>query len=163
MRSLKLPTSYFSFLSVKAISLLSRCLILPRVTCRLSLAFSRSSCVIIRSVPKKSRSGLKRFGVSNVWSGNIVKTREAKFIWEFVHSRFIYFAYGILKMQKAYVHCESKQQDTKLLPITSRNVNRFFLNFTGRFSGEFATNSYLNIPSHVRYLATLPCEISMFK
>ena len=41
-----------------------------------------------------------------------------------------------------------------------------FLNsFTGRLSGKFATNTYtyLNIPSHINYVATLPCEISMFK
>ena len=41
-----------------------------------------------------------------------------------------------------------------------------FLNsFTGRLSGKFATNTYtyLNIPPHINYVATLPCEISMFK
>ena len=35
--------------------------------------------------------------------------------------------------------------------------------FTGRLSGKFATNSYLNIPLHLKYVATLPCEISIFK
>jgi len=34
---------------------------------------------------------------------------------------------------------------------------------TGRLSGKFATKSYLNIPPHLNYVATLPCEISMFK
>jgi len=31
--------------------------------------------------------------------------------------------------------------------------------FTGRLVGKFATNSYLNIPPHVKYVATLPCEM----
>ena len=35
--------------------------------------------------------------------------------------------------------------------------------FTGRLTGKFATNSYLNIPPHLKRVATLPCEISMFK
>jgi len=35
--------------------------------------------------------------------------------------------------------------------------------FTGRLIGKFATNSYLNIPPHLKHVATLPCEISMFK
>ena len=33
--------------------------------------------------------------------------------------------------------------------------------FTGRLNGKFATNSYLNIPPHLKYVATLPCEIRM--
>jgi len=33
--------------------------------------------------------------------------------------------------------------------------------FTGRLNGKFATNSYLNIPTHLKRVATLPCE--MFK
>ena len=35
--------------------------------------------------------------------------------------------------------------------------------FTGRLNGKFATKSYLNIPPHLKRVATLPCEISMFK
>ena len=31
--------------------------------------------------------------------------------------------------------------------------------FTGRLIGKFATNSYLTIPPHLKYVATLPCEI----
>jgi len=31
--------------------------------------------------------------------------------------------------------------------------------FTGRLIGKFATNPYLNIPPHLKYVATLPCEI----
>ena len=31
--------------------------------------------------------------------------------------------------------------------------------FTSTLSGKFATNSYLNIPPHLQYVATLPCEI----
>ena len=35
--------------------------------------------------------------------------------------------------------------------------------FTGRLTGKFATNSYLNIPAHLKYVATLPCEIWMLE
>jgi len=53
-----------------------------------------------------------------------------------------------------------KKHDTKLLPITSPNVNRFLKFFTGRFTGEFAANLCLNIWPHLTYV-TLPCEIRM--
>jgi len=33
--------------------------------------------------------------------------------------------------------------------------------FTGRLTGKFATKSYLNIPPHLKYVATLPYEIWM--
>jgi len=33
--------------------------------------------------------------------------------------------------------------------------------FTDRLTGKFATNTYLNIPPHLKYVATLPCEIRM--
>ena len=32
---------------------------------------------------------------------------------------------------------------------------------TDRLSDKFATNSYLNIPPHLKHVATLPCEIWM--
>ena len=35
--------------------------------------------------------------------------------------------------------------------------------FTGRLTGKFSTNSYLNIPPHLIRVTTLPCEISMLK
>ena len=55
-----------------------------------------------------------------------------------------------------------KKQDTKLLPITSPNVNRFskFCHWQTH-CGKFATNAYLNIPPHLKHVATLPCEIWM--
>ena len=42
-----------------------------------------------------------------------------------------------------------------------KKVFRFSKIFTDRLSGKFATNSYLNIPPHHKYVATLPCEIWM--
>ena len=33
--------------------------------------------------------------------------------------------------------------------------------FTGRLTGKFATNSYLNTPPHLKHVATVPCEIWM--
>ena len=35
--------------------------------------------------------------------------------------------------------------------------------FTDRLSGKFATNACLNIPPHLKYVATLPSKISTFK
>ena len=37
----------------------------------------------------------------------------------------------------------------------------FHNSFTYRLSGKFATKWYLNIPPHLKYVATLPCEICM--
>ena len=55
----------------------------------------------------------------------------------------------------------SKKQDTKLLPITSPNVNRFSNTFHWWPGSKFATNFCFNIPSRLKYVATLPCEIRM--
>jgi len=56
-----------------------------------------------------------------------------------------------------------KKQDTKLLPITYPNTNRFSYFFAGRLSGKFATDWCLNIPPHLTYVATLPCETWMLE
>jgi len=45
------------------------------------------------------------------------------------------------------------------LPITSQNVNQYSIFFTDRLTGKFATELYLNIPPHLKYVAILPCEI----
>jgi len=31
--------------------------------------------------------------------------------------------------------------------------------FTDRLTGKFATNTYSSIPPHLKYVATLPCDI----
>ena len=54
-----------------------------------------------------------------------------------------------------------KKQDTKFLPITSPNINRFSNFFTDGLRSKFATNSCLNIPPCLKRVATLPCEIWM--
>ena len=54
-----------------------------------------------------------------------------------------------------------KKQDTKLFTITSPNVDLFSKFFTDRLNGKFATNAYLNIPSHLKCVAILPCGIWM--
>jgi len=58
-------------------------------------------------------------------------------------------------------HRESKKTRIKLSSITYPNINRFSKFFRGRVSGKFAPNTYLNIPSHLKYFATLTCEIWM--
>ena len=40
-------------------------------------------------------------------------------------------------------------------------VTDFQNSFAVRLIGKFATNSYLNIPPNLKYIATLPCEIWM--
>ena len=52
-----------------------------------------------------------------------------------------------------------KKQDTKLLPITSTNINRFSRFFTVTLSTKFAMNACLQIPPCLEHVATLPCEI----
>jgi len=53
-----------------------------------------------------------------------------------------------------------ERADTKLLPITSPNINRFlkFLSLVG-LGSKFATYSCLNIPPRRKHVATLPCEV----
>jgi len=88
---------------------------------------------------------------------------------------------GILQLNVyiyIYIHCESKKQDTILLSVTSpmlvgiefnaplelRQILTDFQNsFTVRLCGKFVTKPYLNIPPRLKHVATLPCEISMFK
>jgi len=56
-----------------------------------------------------------------------------------------------------------KKQDTNSCPQLPQMLTDLQNSFTDRLSGKFATNSYLNIPPHPKCVATLPCEISMFK
>jgi len=44
--------------------------------------------------------------------------------------------------------------------VSQKNCTNFIKIFTDRFSGKFATNAYLNIPPHLKCVATLPCEVS---
>ena len=57
-----------------------------------------------------------------------------------------------------YYTVSQKKQDTKLLAITSL-LSDFQNFFTNGLSSKFATNSCLNIPPHLKDVATLPCEI----
>ena len=58
------------------------------------------------------------------------------------------------------LHRESKKQDTKLLAKTNYHPI-FKIFFTSGLSNKLATNSCLNIPPHLKHVATLPCEIWM--
>jgi len=42
--------------------------------------------------------------------------------------------------------------------IILSNFDRFTHFFAGKFLGEFAAKRILNIPQHLAYVATLPCE-----
>ena len=56
-----------------------------------------------------------------------------------------------------------KKEDTKLVVLTRPNVNWFSKLFHCQTNVKSATNSHSNIPPHLNYVATLPCEMSMFK
>jgi len=45
--------------------------------------------------------------------------------------------------------------------IILSNLNRFTNFFTGRFLGKFVVKWILNIPPHLAYVATIPCETLM--
>jgi len=51
-----------------------------------------------------------------------------------------------------------KNPDTKLLYITSPNINRFSNLFSDRLGSQSTTNSCLHIPPRLKGVATLPCE-----
>ena len=80
-----------------------------------------------------------------------------------IREKMLEFSSTVLSTLYPYLHRESKKQDTKLLPITFPNINWFSKFFTTRLTGEFVTNSYLNIPLHIKYVATLPCKIWMLE
>ena len=63
-----------------------------------------------------------------------------------------------------YIHCVSEKNKTpNSCPWLPQMLTDFQNSFSGRLTGKFATNSYLNIPPHLKCVATLPCKISMFK
>jgi len=47
------------------------------------------------------------------------------------------------------------------MTIILSNLNRFTNFVTGRFLSKFAVKWILNIPPHLAYVATLPCETLM--
>jgi len=49
----------------------------------------------------------------------------------------------------------------RLMTIILSNLNRFTKLFHGRFLSKFAVKWILNIPPHLAYVATLPCETLM--
>jgi len=51
----------------------------------------------------------------------------------------------------------------RLTTIILANIYRFTNFLTGRFLCKFAVKRVLNIPSHLAYVATLPCETLMSK
>jgi len=55
--------------------------------------------------------------------------------------------------------CVKKTRHQTLAHNFPQILSDFQNSFAGRLSGKFATNSYLNIPSHLKYVGTLPREI----
>jgi len=49
--------------------------------------------------------------------------------------------------------------DHKIIILS--NLNRFTIFFTGRFLSKYAVKWISNIPPHLAYVATLPCETIM--
>ena len=47
------------------------------------------------------------------------------------------------------------------MTIILSNLNRFKNFFTGRFRSKFAVKWITNIPPHIAYVVTLPCETLM--
>jgi len=55
----------------------------------------------------------------------------------------------------------AKKVDHRLMTIILSNLNRFNFFFAERFLGKFAAKWILQIPPHLAYVATLPCETLM--
>ena len=57
------------------------------------------------------------------------------------------------------IHCVPKKEATKLWAVTLSNLFTDFKNsFTDRLSRKFVMQRYVDIPPHLTYVATLPCE-----
>jgi len=57
----------------------------------------------------------------------------------------------------------SKKQDKTFLAEVCQMLTDFQICFTVRLSSTFVIKSYLNVPPYLKHVATLPCEISLFK
>jgi len=70
-----------------------------------------------------------------------------------------------LHMALRYLHtpCSEKKQRTWFSVITSANVDRFSMFFTGRFSSKLCKYLSWRLQSHLNYVAALPCKILKFK
>ena len=55
----------------------------------------------------------------------------------------------------------AKKRGHRLMTIILSNLKRSTIFFTGRFLSKFAVKWILNIPPHLAYVATLPCETLM--
>ena len=60
------------------------------------------------------------------------------------------------------IHCESEKKQDTILVCNIANVDLFY-SFTAKFNSEFVFKSYLNMPPRLKCVATLPCELSVFK
>ena len=65
------------------------------------------------------------------------------------HYPSVYLPTPCVKKNKTLVNSSTQ------LPQMLTDFRNFF---AGRLGGKFAANSYLNIPPHLKYVATLPCE-----
>jgi len=63
--------------------------------------------------------------------------------------------------QVLHVQGGPKKWGHRLMITILSNLNRFLQNFTERVLRKFAIKWILKIPSHLAYVATLPCETSM--
>jgi len=66
---------------------------------------------------------------------------------------------GQLSQHKCTYTVSQKNQDTRLLSVTVPKVNRFSKFCTDKFICKFAIYLLLNILSHLKGIATIPCEI----
>ena len=61
------------------------------------------------------------------------------------------------------LHCESRKTRHLTLAHNNQILTNFQNSFTIRLTRKFVTKSYTNTPPHPKRVATLPCEISVFK
>ena len=61
------------------------------------------------------------------------------------------------------LHRQSKNKTPNSCPYLHQILTDFQTSFTVRLSRKFVTKSYTYTPSHLKRVATLPCEISVFK
>jgi len=64
---------------------------------------------------------------------------------------------------QTYTLWVKKKQGTTILSITLPNVDRFSNFFTVRYNSKYATKSSLTIPPHLKGVAELPCETSIWE
>ena len=111
----------------------------------------------IRTKPCRNGFIIRLYRIARIKLWSVMKT--------FIHRKYGRYRQDtdMYKRQKqnnavAAIQGGPKKRGHRLMTIILSNLNDLQNFFTGRFLGKFAVKLILNIPPHLAYVATQPCE-----